>query len=216
MKNISKVILSATIASFKKYESDGARSTEKLKPLHEFAGSLLAQITEGRYELSHMSTKDGELTVPGAYYPKDVDIVLSHKKRPVFCLGIKFVTSNYKQNANNYFEGMMGETANIQSAGIPYAQLIILRARTPYFKRGQVYSKTEVINEHDIGKYLHLMKEKPSPHRPAAIALVFVRGLRSGSPRIVEPVEIFSDKKFASDVASTLSIQSLISRIEQL
>jgi hypothetical protein len=101
MKNISKVILSATIASFKKYESDGARSTEKLKPLHEFAGSLLAQITEGRYELSHMSTKGGELTVPGAYYPKDVDIVLSHKKRPVFCLGIKFVTSNYKQNANN-------------------------------------------------------------------------------------------------------------------
>jgi hypothetical protein len=60
------------------------------------------------------------------------------------------------------------------------------------------------------------MKEKPSPHRPAAIALVFVRGLRSGSPRIVEPVEIFSDKKFASDVASTLSMQNLISRIEQL
>ena len=216
MKNISKAMLSAIIASFEKYESDGARSTEKLKPLHEFAGDLLSHFTGGRFELSHMSTKGGELKVNGAYYPKDVDIVLSQKKRPVFCLGIKFVTSNYKQNANNYFEGMMGETANVQSAGIPYAQLIILRSRTPYFKRGQVYSKTEVINEHDIGKYLHLMKEKTSPHRPAAIALVFVNGLRRGSPRLVDPVEIFSDKKFAADVAALLSMQSLISSLDRL
>jgi hypothetical protein len=216
MKNISKAMLSAIISSFQKYESDGARSTEKLKPLHEFAGDLLNHFTGGRFELSHMSTKGGELKVDGAYYPKDVDSVLSHKKRPIFCLGIKFVTSNYKQNANNYFEGMMGETANVQSAGIPYAQFIILRSRTPYFKRGQVYLKTEVINEHDIVKYLHLMKEKASPHRPAAIAIVFVYGLRRGSPRLVEPAEIFSDKKFASDVASILSIQSLISKLEQL
>jgi hypothetical protein len=216
MKNISKAILAAIIASFEKYESDGARSTEKLKPLHEFAGSLLAEITKGRFELSHMSTKGGELKVAGAYYPKDVDIVLSQKKCPAFCLGIKFVTSNYKQNANNYFEGMMGETANIQSAGIPYAQLIILRQRTPYFQRGQVYTKTEVINEHDISKYLHLMKERPSPHRPAAIALVFVRGLRRGSPRLVDPAEIFSDSKFASEVSSRLSLGTLTALLEKL
>ena len=216
MKNISKAILTAIIASFEKYESDGARSTEKLKPLHEFAGGLLAEITKGRFQLSHMSTKDGELKVDGAYYPKDVDIVLSQKKRPVFCLGIKFVTSNYKQNANNYFEGMMGETANIQSAGIPYAQLIILRQRTPYFKRGQLYSKTEVINEHDICKYLHLMKEKPSPHRPAAIALVFVRGLRRGNPRLVDPEEIFSNYEFASEVSSRLSLVTLTKLLEEL
>lgn len=216
MKNISKELLSAIVASFEKYESDGARSTEKLKPLHEFAGEFLDHMTGGRFEVSHMSTKGGELKIAGAYYPKDVDVVLSQKHRPVLCLGIKFVTSNYKQNANNYFEGMMGETANIQSAGIPYAQLIILRQRTPYFKRGQVYSKTEVINEHDIGKYLQLMKEKPSPHRPAAIALVFVRGLRRGNPRLVEPNDIFRDTKFASEVSSRLSLGTLISLLEKL
>jgi len=216
MKNINIAILSAICASFKKYESDGARSTEKLKPLHEFAGSLLEVTTKSKYKVSHMSTPDGELKVEGAYYPKDVDVVLSYKEKPIFCLGIKFVTSNYKQNANNYFEGMMGETANIQSSDIPYAQLIILRQRTPYFKRGSVYSKTEVINEHDISKYLRLMKEKHSPHRPAAIALVFARGLRRGNPRIVEPIDIFSDKKFASEVASTLSLNNLINVIKSL
>jgi hypothetical protein len=56
---------------------------------------------------------------------KDVDITISRNREPVFCLGIKFVTSHYKQNTNNYFENMMGGTANIQATQIPYAQLII-------------------------------------------------------------------------------------------
>ncbi len=50
-------------------------------------------------------------------------------------MGLKFVTSNYKQNANNYFESMMGETANIQRQNIPYAQVIVLRYETPYYKK---------------------------------------------------------------------------------
>jgi hypothetical protein len=61
-----------------------------------------------------------EATVQGKYYPKDIDIAVMKDDKAIFCLSIKFITSNYKQNANNYFENIMGETANIQANQIPY------------------------------------------------------------------------------------------------
>lgn len=47
---------------------------------------------------------------------------------------------------------MMGETANIQRNNIPYAQIIVLRHETPYYKKGldnqknKTPEKIEVIN----------------------------------------------------------------------
>lgn len=96
-----------------------------------------------------MGDDNKELTVEGKYYPKDIDITVTKKGTPVFCLGIKFVTSNYKQNANNYFENMMGETANTQAIGnLPYAQRLILRNETPYYLKNETegLSKEKVLN----------------------------------------------------------------------
>lgn len=66
------------------------------------------------------------MKVKGKYYDKDIDITVTKDNKPVMCIGIKFITSNYKQNTNNYFENMMGETANIQALkNLPYFQLIV-------------------------------------------------------------------------------------------
>ena len=82
--------------------------------------------------------------------------------------------TNYKQNANNYFESMMGETANIQATGsLPYAHLIIFRHETPYYKKNdaKIPRKIEIINDKDIQKYLNLIFDSRQAHRPEYIGI---------------------------------------------
>ena len=97
-------------------------------------------------------------------------------EKAILCLGIKFITSNYKQNANNYFENMMGETANIQANKIPYVHLIIMRYETPYYKKNDADnpSKIEIISKKDIQKYLNLIYDTPQAHRPNDLCIFLV------------------------------------------
>jgi hypothetical protein len=150
------------------------------------------------------------MTVEGKYYPKDIDITVIKNETPVFCLGIKFVTSNYKQNANNYFENMMGETANIQALeNLPYAQLIILRHETPYYKKNEteISSKTEIINDKDIQKYLNLLFDNPQAHRPYFIGIQLINiNEKTGS---ILPTSL--DKSFSKEVANLLETKLSLS-----
>lgn len=150
-----KDFLSAISKSYKKYIQYGARSTEKLKPIHTCIAKILQNIFGSNYTIYHIGKDKKEFKVKGKYYDKDVDIVVVKDNKPILCLGIKFVTSNYKQNANNYFENMMGETANIQALkNLPFFQLLILRYQTPY------YAKT-------IQKKGEKQPKKNGNHKPA-------------------------------------------------
>lgn len=171
-----KQFLEAVESSFKAYKEKGARSTAKLKPLHRFVAETLAAVFGKYHKLHFIGDETKEMTVEGKYYPKDIDITVSKNNNPIFCLGIKFVTSNYKQNANNYFENMMGETANIQAIQIPYAQMIILRHKTPYYQKNEtaIPSKIEIINDKDILKYLKLMYDNPQAHRPNYLSIQLI------------------------------------------
>lgn len=123
-----------------------------------------------------MGIDSKEAKVEGKYYPKDIDVAVLKEGEPVYCLGIKFITSNYKQNANNYFENMMGETANIQANKIPYAHLIIMRYQTPYYKKNfsEKPDKIEIISKKDIQKYLNLIYDSPQAHRPSELCIFLV------------------------------------------
>ena len=77
----------------------------------------------------------------GRYVDKKVDITISkkdatmHKDIPVAGIAVKFVMQNYSQNSNNYFENMLGETANIRANKCPYFQIFIILDRLPYYKK---------------------------------------------------------------------------------
>jgi hypothetical protein len=128
------------------------------------------------YDYFFMGEGTKEAKVEGKYYPKDVDIAVMKDDKAIFCLGIKFITSNYKQNANNYFENMMGETANIQAKQIPYAHLIVMRYKTPYYKKNdsKTANKIEIINKKDIQKYLNLIYDTPQAHRPNELCIFLI------------------------------------------
>ena len=148
-------------------------------------------------------------------YPKDIDITVTQGGNPIFCLGLKFVTSNYKQNANNYFENMMGETANIQAnKGIPYAHVLILRYETPYYQRDNVVKKIEIINEKDLTKYLELAEDHYQAHRPYAIGILMIAiDEVKAVATLVEPSS-FLNIDFAERFENYLSIRHLVTKIE--
>jgi hypothetical protein len=211
-----KTFITAIEQSFKMYKLYGARSTAKLKPIHKFVADTLLVIFGKTYKLYFIGDETKEMTVNGKYYPKDVDITVSLDGRPVFCVGIKFITSNYKQNANNYFENMMGETANIQATQIPYAQLIILRHKTPYYKKNETKApaKIEVVNDKDILKYLNLMYDLPQAHRPNYLGIQLININEETEKVTITDIDKSFSESTAKLLKTKLSLTNFFKEIE--
>lgn len=218
---ILKNFIKAISQSYQKYIEFGARSTEKLKPIHNFVAQTLQNIWGNNFSVHYIGENSKEITVEGKYYPKDIDITVTKNDKPIICLGIKFVTSNYKQNANNYFENMMGETANIQARkDLPYFQLIVLRYQTPYYAKTtqrtgtKEPSRIEIINEHDLQKYINLAYDTPQAHKPYSMGILLI-DLNETTYKVkpLPPSSLF-EKDFAALLENKLSIENLFYEIE--
>lgn len=127
-----------------------------------------------------MGIGDGkEARFNGKYYPKKLDIAVFKDEKIITTISFKFITSNYKQNANNYFEQLMGETANIRRQGVAFAYFVVFRGDTPYFAKNKgnlrgKQKKTEIIKEKDLQKYIKLFKDMDFPHKPDLIEICFL------------------------------------------
>ena len=164
MKN--KDLIKVVKSSFHKYLEKGPRSTEKLKVLHgKIAEDIQSRLDNG-YSVHSLGFKDGkEIPMKGIYYDKKVDIVIKKEDEVLAGIGVKFIMSNYSQNSNNYFENLLGETANIRISGKPYYQILILRSKSPYFNSDGILSKYELLSEHNLKKYLELSKDDINKHK---------------------------------------------------
>ena len=170
--------------SYEEYKERGARSTAKLKPVHSFIAQYINNILnrkEGnKYKIYSLGFNEGkEYQIDGKYYPKKEDIVVLVDENPIVVISFKFVTSNYAQNSNNYFENLLGETANIRRVNVGFAHLLILRAHTPYYdknsgnKRGNL-KKTELLTQKEIDKYVKLFEDNDYPHKPDVLGILIV------------------------------------------
>lgn len=174
--------------SFEVYLNVGtSRSTAKLKSLHgAIAKDLQKEFGENFSVKAQGIYDDKESVVNGRYYPKNIDIAIFYKNKPVACYGVKFVVRNYSQNSNNYFENMLGETANIRTGAIPYFQIFILFDKLPHFKNGGILKKYDIITYHNIEKYILLSKDNPSEyfHTPN-ITLILLLTLKEDEKNIL-------------------------------
>lgn len=165
--------------SFETYLSVGtSRSTAKLKTLHgHIAADLEELLGRGFTIKSQGYGNDKEGCIDGRYYPKNVDITILKNGKPVAGYAVKFVMRNYSQNSNNYFENMLGETANIRANAIPYFQVFIIFEKVPYYSNGGEFKRYDVISEHNLDKYLALSKDDPSIffHAPDKTLVVLIR-----------------------------------------
>ncbi|MDR0485202.1 MAG: hypothetical protein LBH29_00575 [Elusimicrobiota bacterium] len=176
--------LKALSESFQRYLIFGARSPEKLKPLHSFISKTIAdKLSAGtgnnnNYEIYSLGFGNGnEKTICGRYFDKRVDIAVLSNGEPKVATGIKFVMSNYKQNSNNYFENMLGETANIRSNKIAYFQICILIEQIPYYDSRDKITHFEEITERNLKKYIVLSSDNSDIflHSPTKTLLYIVK-----------------------------------------
>jgi hypothetical protein len=139
-----------------------SRSTDKLKPLHGAIACDLQSRLGSDYEIiSQGYGADKEARIQGRYIEKWVDITVTKKGKAVAGLAVKFVMQNYSQNSNNYFENMLGETANIRANKCPYFQIFIILDRLPYYKKDSIKSiqNWETFTGHNAEKYVVLSKD---------------------------------------------------------
>ncbi len=126
--------LNVVASSFKKYLETGSRSNAKLKILHGEIAKDIKERLGSEFTIFSLGIGNGkEKKLYGRYIEKAVDITITKSGKSVAGIGVKFVMQNYSQNSNNYFENMLGETANIRCANIPYFQIFIIPDKLPYF-----------------------------------------------------------------------------------
>lgn len=146
--------------AFKEFIKSGtSRSTAKLKPLHGTIASNLAEKLGNQYKVYAQGYEGGkEKTIQGRYLEKRVDIVIEDlvSQKTVAGIAVKFVMQNYSQNSNNYFENMLGETANIRTENYPYFQVFIILDKIPYYNKSGEIKHWEEFTEHHINKYYQL------------------------------------------------------------
>jgi len=193
---------------YKKYLTVHPRSTQKIVPMHRCLSEIISQKLGG--EAAGFTIKSNgignnkEFPFEGKYFSKYVDIAVLHNNQPISGLGFKFITSNYKQNSNNYFEGMLGETANLKRADFLYGQILVFKHKMPYYSSDKkTFTKIEHINENNIAKYVKLHNDTASLlyHKPDILFLTFietgdeaafeeiVRAYAEGNPRQINKLE---------------------------
>ena len=220
MKNIEKDFLGAIKDSFDAYNKSGARSNKKLIPIHKFLGDFIEESLGKDYCVKSLG-KGGEAKLEGKYYKKTLDITISKKEKILATISFKFVTSNYKQNGNNYFEQLMGETANIRRVNVGFAHFLVLRAHTPYLDKNKgnlrgITKKIEKINEKDLMKYIKLFEDLDFPHKPDILGIAIIDIDDIGLPYFVDFTKIGISSKSEEILKNELSLEKFMARVVAL
>lgn len=157
----NKTFLNVISDSFSAFiESGTSRSTAKLKPLHGAIAQDIANRLGRDYSVvaqGYKEDKEGE--IQGRYFKKKVDITIKRGKEEIAGVAVKFVMQNYSQNSNNYFENMLGETANLRSNKRLYFQIFIILDTLPYYDRSRKITKWETITSYQLAKYKMLSED---------------------------------------------------------
>lgn len=167
-KNFIKYGIENSLHQVYKY---GRRSPHRVKYIHYWIRNYVQNKLGDDYKCySHNplnKNDDKEIKVNGKFYAKNSDITICNNKDKILgVISVKFILSNYKQNANNYFESMIGECYNLQANKVKYGHIMICPYKIPYYDISSNVKKIETIKNEDIIKYTELnnsdIKYKPN------------------------------------------------------
>lgn len=209
--------------SYAKYNAHGARSTEKLRPLHQWVADEMQRALGSGYTIRGLRKENqgAEDKISGKYYDKNVDVCICKDATPLVVVSVKFITSNFKQNANNYFEHLMGETANIRRGNVGFGHFIVLPYRLPYLNKDRQITKIETVKTVHLQKYIKLAQDYDYPHKPDAIGMGII-SLPLDNLNNVSDIGLTDlnqtelSAAIKSALAGELSVPSFISKMKSL
>lgn len=179
----NQTFLNVLKQSFLTYLRTHARSNEKLKVLHGHIAQDIDNKIKNKntdktvYTVSALGFNNSkEEKIQGRYIEKMVDITIKNNHQSIAGIAVKYVMSNYFQNSNNYFENMLGETANIRCHKKQYFQILIIPEKLPYFDKNGKITKWEIIEQHHLEKYIKLSQDNTKQffHTPDKTLLCIV------------------------------------------
>ncbi len=219
-KKVRESFLKAISKTFKAYNKNGARSNKKLIPIHKWFAKYLESALGREYVIRGLGN-GGEAKLIGKYYPKNLDISVLKDDKIITTISFKFVTSNYKQNANNYFENILGETANIRRVNVGFAHFLVLRAKTPYYIKnsGNLRGKTikiETINNRDLSKYINLFRDNDFPHKPDVLGISVLDFDKIGNPSVANLKNLGISEENSNFLNSELELNKFLNRFVAL
>lgn len=206
------------------------RSPNKLKPLHgKIARDVSEQLGTNYTVMSHGHGGGKEFAIPTMIGNKNTDIVvLDSSETPVCVVQVKFICSNYSQNANNYLENMIGDTAFLRTKliGLPVFHVVVIPEYMPYFKKDGEIFRIEFINDYKIAKYTNVFKEiesgNPSDGTPSGIYFqvintnnkaAFEKLKSSGTPDARESIRSSNDYSLTEfDLKNTSLVTDIANR----
>lgn len=188
--------------------STSERSNAKLKILHgKISQDIFCCLNDKSYKIYSLGFGEGkEKKIRGRYVDKVVDITIEKSGKVIAGIAVKFVMSNYSQNSNNYFESMLGETANIRAEGIPYFQVFIIPDILPYYEKDGTISHWEHICEHHLTKYINLSNDDDFcyKHTPDKF-LMFIIHIDSSNLKRLKTKSDFKNYFLNNDFSLSLS-----------
>lgn len=214
MENLFLKTISKTFVAYNKF---GARSNKKLIPIHLWFAKVIEKKLGSGYSVRSLG-KGGEFIMGGKYYPKTLDISIFKDKKIITTISFKFVTSNYKQNSNNYFENLLGETANIRRVNVGFAHFLVLRSHTPYYDKNKgnlrgKEKKIEIINDHDLSKYIKLFNDVDFPHKPEVLGIAIVDFDKKKQAHFEDLKKIGLQQETINTLEKQLSINVFIEKV---
>ncbi len=197
--------------SYRALYLNGVRSNERIKHIHywikeKFKEKLGDSYMYYSYDPNDSSKK--EFKIKGAFYDKCCDITICNKdNKPIAAVSVKFITSNFKQNANNYFEAMLGESYNIKKEGILYAHVLICPNPLPYYFKGGEFKCEEKLKDRDFLKYIKLSESKDifSPDY-TSINIIDLKTKDYINPNNFKNLDIDNQMKYLEIITSGLDI----------
>lgn len=172
-KEYKKELLQSIAISHNNYFLYGPRSTKKIEPIHQ---TIAQHLYDNKLNVHSKGIGDNkEIKVPGKLYNKNCDITIyDNNMKPAEVIELKFITTNYKQNANNYFESLLGATSNLQRNNIKVSQFIILPQQLPYLDKNSRIKKLEIITNSDVDKYRKLMDDSSDSSTPTNLCFILL------------------------------------------
>lgn len=205
----NQMFLQTLKKSFITYLQTNARSNKKLEVLHgSISKDLQEYLNDNKYSVYSLGYGLGkEHKISGRYVDKTVDITISANNTPIAGIAVKYIMSNYSQNSNNYFENMLGETANIRCAKIPYFQIFAIPDQIPYFDNNGAITKWEKINERNLKKYIKLSDDNINTflHTPNK-TLVFIIHIQNNTAVQITDKNSYIDYYLNNDFEVTESL----------
>ena len=168
------------VLKFVNEKIENNRSPHKVNLIHGQIAKDIKSVLGNDYLVITKETHNKEEIINGRYIDKKVDIVIKKKNKIIAGIAIKNPINSYFKNKNNYFENMLGETANIKSNGFLYFQIIIFPHKIPDWKgkgKNQTLRKMDVVNEDKLSVYLKLAKDDPTKmfHTPTKTLLLIIK-----------------------------------------